>query len=148
MMPTLQVVKSVVEFNLRIKNIPLTTTLFDAGATFPQIQQLQTRLFKTFGLSVEINSGDTLYTIHDKLNSPKAKRSVPVAAIIALLMFLTSCAPGNYTWYAERNTGIERYSYRTPGWPYEHGCSAYYSTRPIQSKTIHNLSRTRKHITQ
>jgi hypothetical protein len=55
-----------------------------------------------------------------------------------LLLFLCSCSPGIY-WDQTRNTGIEKYHYKSPGWPYDHKCSAYFTTQPVKHSTWRTL---------
>jgi hypothetical protein len=49
-------------------------------------------------------------------------------------------------WYWRETTtrGIERYQHNRPGWPYEHGCSGYYTSQPIKSSTLRALQRVRR----
>lgn len=49
-------------------------------------------------------------------------------------------------WFVrEKNVrGIERYRYNRPHWPYEHGCSGYYTRQPIKHSTLRTLHFSRK----
>ncbi len=42
-------------------------------------------------------------------------------------------------WREVNKRGIERYQYNRPGWPYESGCSVYYTNQPIKSSTLRML---------
>jgi hypothetical protein len=66
-------------------------------------------------------------------------------AIIGILLFalfmalLQSCAgtgKGNYYWNERKNTGVESYTYKRAGWPYDYSCSTYQNARPTKSSTV------------
>lgn len=64
---TIQSVRSTIELNLRMVNLPLFTTLSDFGVDYKQMQELQRALNNIFKSNIELMAGDTIDSIHDKL---------------------------------------------------------------------------------
>jgi hypothetical protein len=59
------------------------------------------------------------------------------AITIIFLLLLQSCAStGSYYWNETRSTGLETYTYKRAGWPYDYSCSTYQSSRPMKSSTV------------
>lgn len=64
---TIQSVRSTIELNLRMVNLPLFTTLSDFGVDYKKMQELQRALNNIFKSNIELMAGDTIDSIHDKL---------------------------------------------------------------------------------